>query len=855
MKQLGKTVIAALLMLCLLPAFANAEVTTSRDSKGVWFIKGTTGDSLYDVFKAMGYAVATDRLWQAEKFRRAAKGELSEIFGQQFLEQDIQARVTGYTDAEVTDWYEALPPDSETRAVLDGYVAGFNERINEVAADPSLLPYEFQAISSQLGRPVTPDPWTPEDVLVWASMLLRQFDPGAGKIGQIQNAVLYQYLTDAQTFGSSLGAQMFEDLRWTNDPDAQTYIPKTSQAAAAQPVGLKTLATESSRLSRTTGSVQPAPVRMEEAARQLQKRLQSRKQALKNIQAWPQMGSYAWVVGADKTATGRPTIYSGPQMGFDVPVICQEGSIEAAGLNISGMAIPGLPGIVIGRTPHHAWSMQVGHAHTTDYYFEPEPDPDLPSGYYTTRTETISVAGGSDVTITVARTPHGPVVSPEGFDPESPETYDQSQGPIIAWRYSHWGREFGTIRAFLDLARAESMDEFGTALRDVPVSQHFCYADKEGNIAYWMSGMDPVRPEGGDYRFPQGMIGSQAEWDDDVLKPLSSNKNTARGFYGGWNNKSSTDYPNSYNNMSYFFGPFHRAHVIEEYLESHDDLTFGEIRDLALNIATTDSIRNGGNPWAFAEDYFRAAVNAYPSARRTAALAVMDGFDGHFVAGGRDNWVDGMDRSDAWVLSDEWIREVIDLTFSDELLAGGAETAESAGVYDESAGEWKNPTILFNVILHALNPNSALTNNYNWFDDIRTSETAETADEIIVTALDNVLDELGGQPWGIDARREIEFDHEVLTQLNPLHTTPFASRSTYAHCVEMSSIGPARIESMFPLGQSGTILADANNQPQFDENFYSMTGIYDSFAHRDFPVFTQSDDDGDTCFIRSLRIK
>ena len=31
------------------------------------------------------------------------------------------------------------------------------------------------------------------------------------------------------------------------------------------------------------------------------------------------MGSYAWVVSGQKTASGNPIIYSGPQMGFSVP--------------------------------------------------------------------------------------------------------------------------------------------------------------------------------------------------------------------------------------------------------------------------------------------------------------------------------------------------------------------------------------------------------------------------------------------------------------------------------------------------------------------------------------------------------
>ena len=77
----------------------------------------------------------------------------------------------------------------------------------------------------------------------------------------------------------------------------------------------------------------------------------------------------------------------GPQMGFSVPSIVLEGSIQAGGINISGMSVPGIPGMIIGRTPHHAWSMQVGHSHTTDYYLE------SPDSVFFHRYETIKVAG------------------------------------------------------------------------------------------------------------------------------------------------------------------------------------------------------------------------------------------------------------------------------------------------------------------------------------------------------------------------------------------------------------------------------------------------------------------------------
>ncbi len=72
--------------------------------------------------------------------------------------------------------------------------------------------------------------------------------------------------------------------------------------------------------------------------------------------------------------------------------------------------------------------------------------------------------------------------------------------------------------------------------------------------------------------------------------------------------------------------------------------------------------------------------------------------------------------------------------------------------------------------------------------------------------------------------------------LGVLHQIPTSSRSTYAHCVEMGSSGPVRIESMIPLGESGNILMGADGKPQFDPNFFSMSDVYDGFQHRDFPL-------------------
>jgi len=771
-----------------------STVATTRDTKGVWFITGSAQDRLYDVFEAMGYAVATDRLWQAETFRRSARGRLAEIFGSSQLAQDKLVRTTGYSDQELQHGFSSL--STEEQDVIKGYVAGFNKRIAEIRKDPSLLPFEFSAVGI---TSTTLEDWTYKDVLAWASLMMRNFDPEAQTQGQIDNAALYQGLVSI--YGTTDGPRMFEDLRWVNDPDALTYIPKPIKVSKAQKSTVETqtpLMKNSPSFPDLTGVAKS----MAETRSQIDENL-------KKINAYVKMGSYAWAIKGGKTASGNPILYSGPQMGFTVPSIIGEGSIRAGGLNVSGMTIAGLPAIIIGRTPHHAWSMQVGHAHTVDYYME------AAAAMTLNRTETIKVKGGADVVLPIYRTAHGPVVN---------------ASPVISWKYSQWGYEFKVIKAYLGLARATSMDEFGAAIELVPLSQHFTYADRDGNIAYWMSGRDPVRPSG-EWRLPQGAAGTSLEWDSANLIPRSTDRNTSQGYYCGWNNKTNAGYANSPNNISYSLGTFHRAHVIDDYLSTNNNLTFEQVRDLALNIATTDSFGSGGNPWKFVSDYFIAAVNTAPDApiaARSAALALLApaAWDGHFVAGGVVSWTAGTNRADAWILMDAWIKEVQRLTF-EELDALPAA---------------KNNLVLFNVLLHGLMP-GGINNYYNWFQNKLDPTAPQTANAIIVKALDNTLATLGAQPWGTDdnpttkhqTRGVITYNHALL---GPVHQMPFSSRSTYAHTVEYASSGPLKISSMFPLGESGTILGTYPGAPVFDANFFSMTSVFDGFVYRDFPLFT-----------------
>ncbi len=70
-----------------------AEATIERDARGIPVI---TARSRADLAFATGFAHAQDRFFQMDLSRRFAAGELSELFGEAALEQDIRVRRFGF---------------------------------------------------------------------------------------------------------------------------------------------------------------------------------------------------------------------------------------------------------------------------------------------------------------------------------------------------------------------------------------------------------------------------------------------------------------------------------------------------------------------------------------------------------------------------------------------------------------------------------------------------------------------------------------------------------------------------------------------------------------------------------------
>lgn len=108
--------------------------------------------SFHDLYLAQGYVTAKDRLWSMDLDRRAASGQLAEVFGEKFVSVDKHFRTLGLHRAAAAS-LEAYTP--EEREWLEAYAAG----VNAAMAEGHLSP-EFAILGYK------PRPWSPVDTAV-----------------------------------------------------------------------------------------------------------------------------------------------------------------------------------------------------------------------------------------------------------------------------------------------------------------------------------------------------------------------------------------------------------------------------------------------------------------------------------------------------------------------------------------------------------------------------------------------------------------------------------------------------------------------------------------------------------------
>ncbi|MBZ5611932.1 MAG: penicillin acylase family protein [Acidobacteriia bacterium] len=236
-----------------------------------------------------------------------------------------------------------------------------------------------------------------------------------------------------------------------------------------------------------------------------------------------QPGSNAWAISGKHTSSGKPILASDPHLEFSIPSTWHQVHLQAPGLDVIGVSIPGLPGVIVGHNRRIAWGVTNLGFDVQDLYME-KIDPR--SGRYVFRgrleqaraeTEWIAVQGRRPVEFRQWVTRHGPVSISEG-------------NRLMALRWS--AAEPGSFQfPFLDLDRAGNWEEFTRAIaRFSGPAQNFVYADVDGNIGYHATGQLPIR-KNYDGDVPVDGSSGDYEWDGFIpFEQLPSFYNPPQGW-------------------------------------------------------------------------------------------------------------------------------------------------------------------------------------------------------------------------------------------------------------------------------------------------------------------------------------
>lgn len=386
---------------------------------------------------ALGYVMASERLFQMEMARRIGAGRLSELFGEKTLNLDILLRKLQIK--KTADLYlkkHRLSPEVQTN--IDAYLKGVNYFI-----ETATLPIEFKILG------IKPEKFEPAHMLAVSGYLALSFAEGI--IGDTLFSDLF----------ASFPANMVEELRPRHRMGKISGTPKFT---------LKN--------------------------KQWYKNILSALDTLED-QFGLFHGSNSWVIGKNRSKSGAAILANDPHIAFSSPSVWFEAHIHTPKFEIYGHYIPLVPFPLLGHSRDGGWALTMSEADDLDIYLE-KINPNNPNQVmYKNRwvnmevyDEFIKVKGQKDKKITIKVTPHGPLLDDTEFGVKK-------ESVAIKWAYHHPDNH--VIRAFYELSRAKTSDDYINAISHATApGLNISWVDQKGEIGWHVMGKIPNRKKGTD---------------------------------------------------------------------------------------------------------------------------------------------------------------------------------------------------------------------------------------------------------------------------------------------------------------------------------------------------------------------
>ncbi|WP_416759491.1 penicillin acylase family protein [Roseateles sp. So40a] len=470
-----------------------APVTVRYDEWGVPHIDARNEDDLY---RALGYLHAQDRLFQMEMLRRLARGELAEVLGPKLVDTDRLFRTLGIRQRadELAQASAAITAQPGAVRALYAYLDGVNQY---QATRPAPLEFEILGIPKR--------PFTATDTYSIAGYLAYSF------------AAAFRTEPALTAVRDQLGPEYLRifDLDWR--PSGALSMQAMNASSDPSPRGSPARSAGANRFADV------APVLARVAA------LSERAASLAGV---PQFeGSNAWVVSGSRTASGKPLLAGDPHIAYSAPAVWWEAHLRTPQFELYGHHLALNPMALLGHNQRAGWSLTMFQNDDVDLIAE-KVNPANPNEVWikdrwvpmTARQEVLKVKGEPDQVLTLRRSPHGPIVN-------DAVPGDRGERPVAMW-WAFLETENPVMDGFYQLGRASTLDQARDAASKIHApGLNVVWANASGDIAWWAAARLPQRPEGVNPSFV--LDGSTGEADKLGFLPFSANpheENPARGY-------------------------------------------------------------------------------------------------------------------------------------------------------------------------------------------------------------------------------------------------------------------------------------------------------------------------------------
>ena len=389
-------------------------------------------DEEIDLHYGLGYIHGHDRQMHMWLLKIIGRGRASELLkaDEELIELDKFMRwinLSGDTADEVQQVSE------ETNGIFKAYCRGVNDAISD-----SKTPFEFKLTGYK------PDSWTPEDVILTIKMM--GFVGLSQSQGEAEKFILQIIRNDVAPHKIK---ELFPNITEEISEDLIKLIKQVKLIRPIIPESIKWLG------------------------------------CLAGFSA-----SNNWAIGPEKTASGKAMLCGDPHLSVQLPSIFYPALMRCQDYYMMGATLPGVPSVMLGRSPHLAWSVTYGTMDMIDYFIEEVQDKKYRYADkwrpFTVREEIIKPKKKDPILIKIYENEHGIL---EGQPDENGYYLN------FAWS-ARKGTAAESINNLLKIPQAKNAAEamnYFAGLSFAPFN--WTMADTGGNIGYQLSGLFPKKAD------------------------------------------------------------------------------------------------------------------------------------------------------------------------------------------------------------------------------------------------------------------------------------------------------------------------------------------------------------------------